>query len=417
MGLSSSQYRLQSGHSGLYSDTLFCIAILAGCLVYNLLTLTAYLASISPEYLDTAGRVVGRDFVNYWTGGVAVFDGMIPEIFDIQLYHPYQEQLLGLEFVEHNWSYPPHMLLLVSPLGLMPYLPALALWSAFMLGGYIWVCSAQNVDRLAIAGALLLAPASFVCLTTGQNGFLTAVLLIGGIRLLGKHSILAGVLFGILTVKPQLGILVPFALVAAREWKAIISASLTAVTLIGLSVVFFGIESWKSYFELVVPVQSSIVNEGRGVFLTMMPSAYVGLRLLGFDQDVRAIVQVFLLIVAVIGVAWTFARSQDWVLRLAVLAVGTIVASPYAFNYDMTAVSLAVALLALRALRQSFLPGERIVLALTWLLPITVELLNPIGLPIGSLVLLACFGLVLWRVYEERFGLEGGSKTAIERGA
>ena len=402
----------QRGPDSYRSDAVFCLFILAVCLIYNAHALFTYFASISEGILDFAGRPIGRDFINYWTGGHAVFDGMYPDIFDVSLYHPYQERLLGTDFADHNWSYPPHILLLLWPLGLLPYVPALVLWSIVTLSAYLWACLAFSRLRWPLVPALLLAPATFICLTGGQNGFLTGALLIGGFGLLRRHPVLAGVLFGILTIKPQLGILIPFALLAARQWTAIASASLTAAALVGGSVFLFGAESWKAYFDLVAPLQTMIMNEGRGSFLTMMPSAYIGLRLLGVEQDLRTVVQALLAIGALAAVLWVFARSRDWSLQLAVLAVGTFIASPYAFNYDMTTVSLAVALVALRGLDSGFLPGERIVLAVTWLLPITVQWMNAVGVPLGTPILATCFVYLLLRV---RAGIQSVSVTQAGR--
>ncbi len=398
-----------SDKGGSAGDAVFCVVILAACLLCGAIGLVNDVGALQ-GILDAAGRPVGRDFINTWTGGRAVFDGMLPEIFDVTRYHPYQERLLGVEFADHNWSYPPHLLLLVWPLGLLPYLPALALWSVATLAAYLWACRLGRAEGRTIVLALLLAPATYVCLTGGQNGFLTGALLIAGLGLLPRRPVLAGLLFGLLTVKPQLGLLLPFALLAARQWTAIAAAGLTALALAGGSALLFGIESWQAYLDLVLPLQTAIMNRGTGMFTTMMPSAYVGLRLLGVGQEIRTAVQLLLFLLALSGVLWTFARSRDPVLRLGVLAVGTFIASPYAFNYDMTAVSLAVVLLALRGLRAGFLPGERLALAMTWLLPITVHWLNGNGAPAGPVVLLACFGYLLWRVRAE---IRGRGNTGL----
>jgi hypothetical protein len=74
----------------------------------------------------------------------------------------------------------------------------------------------------------------------------------------------------------------------------------------------------------------------------------------------------------------------------------------------MTTVSLAVALLALRGLRHGFLPGERVVLAMTWLLPTAVVWLNTKYLPIGALILLSCFGYFQFRIGQEVKGAAAG---------
>ena len=74
----------------------------------------------------------------------------------------------------------------------------------------------------------------------GQNGAFTAALLVGGLLAAPKRPILAGVLFGLLTVKPQLGILIPFCLLASRNWRAFASAAVTTVTLVLLTGLAFG---------------------------------------------------------------------------------------------------------------------------------------------------------------------------------
>ena len=76
-----------------------------------------------------------------------------------------------------------------------------------------------------MALSALLAPASLINLLYGQNGFLTAALLVGGIRLAPSRPLSGGVLLGLLAYKPQFGLVVVVALVAARLWRAIFAAA------------------------------------------------------------------------------------------------------------------------------------------------------------------------------------------------
>lgn len=398
---------LQSPHVG--SDAVFFGFLLAVCLLYYCNTSIHYLTTFNHGIFDFGWRPIGRDFVNYWTGGVAVFTGMIPEIFDVNLFHPYQEELLGHRFAEHNWSYPPHMLLVVWPLGLMPYLWALASWSFGTLALYLWAASAGRPDRWLLVLALLLAPATFENFSGGQNGFITGALLIGGMRLLGPRPVVAGILFGLLTIKPQLGLLLPFALIAGRHWTAFISAGVTTVALVVLSVVLFGWESWQAYRDLVVPLQTEIMNERDGIFTAMMPSAYMGLRVLEVAPFLRWGAQLLCSAIAFAGVVWTFARSDNADLKFSVLAVGGFLASPYVFNYDMTTLSLAVALVALHGVRHGFRPGERLVLLAAWLLPSAMLWFNISNIPVSPLLLLACFAYFLLRVRDGRPREAGGT--------
>lgn len=377
---------------GICSDASFLGLLLILCAVYyGYVTFSTFGDFTDGSLFDSRNRAIGRDFVNYWTGGVAVWDGFVSDLFNPARYHRLQEALFGPAIAVHYWSYPPHTLLLTAPLGGMPYFWALALWSFVGLGLYLWASAAGEKDQRLIILALVLAPASFTNLLGGQNGFFTAALLIGGLRLLGPNPVAAGVLFGLLTVKPQLGILLPFALLAARQWTAIASATLTTAGLIGASGLFFGWESWQAYLEVIVPLQSNVMTRSSGGFLAMMPSPYMALRIVNADPLLRQAVQAIFSAAALAGVVWAFARSEDWGLRFGVLAVGTILASPYSFNYDMTAVTFAVILAGLRALKRGFRPGERFLLGTVWLLPLFVYWLNSHYLPLSPILLLACF--------------------------
>ena len=65
----------------------------------------------------------------------------------------------------------------------------------------------------------------------GQNGFLSAALFLGGVLNIDRRPILSGVLIGLLTFKPHLGVVLPFALVALGAWRVIASAAVTALAL------------------------------------------------------------------------------------------------------------------------------------------------------------------------------------------
>src|SRR3546814_8857193 len=99
----------------------------------------------------------------------------------------------------------------------------------------------------------------------------------------------------------------------------------------------------------------------------------MALRLFEVEPLLRIAVQAVFAIVALAGVAWAFACSEDCDLKFAILSVGTFLASPYSFNYEMTTVSLAVALLVMRGLREGFLPGERVAISSAWLVPAAIQ--------------------------------------------
>jgi len=81
----------------------------------------------------------------------------------------------------------------------------------------------------------------------GQNGFLTSALMIAGLAQLGRRPILSGVCFGLLTIKPQLGLLLPLMLLLTGQWRAIAAAVVTTAALVVATGLLFGFDIWPQY--------------------------------------------------------------------------------------------------------------------------------------------------------------------------
>src|SRR6185312_13844103 len=74
----------------------------------------------------------------------------------------------------------------------------------------------------------LAIPMAFINALVGQNGFLTAALIGGTLYLIPIRPVLAGICLGLLTYKPQYGLLFPIALIVAGQWRVFVSAGITA---------------------------------------------------------------------------------------------------------------------------------------------------------------------------------------------
>jgi len=145
------------------------------------------------------------------------------------------------------WHYPPTFLLAVLPLGLLAYPAALGVFT--LAGAGLWAALVRRVaaDRRAwiVAAA---APAGLINLLDGQNGFLTAALAGFALLLLARRPVLAGVLIGLLAIKPHLAVLFPLALLADRQWRAIAAAAITAALFAATSIAVFG---WGTLFAFL----------------------------------------------------------------------------------------------------------------------------------------------------------------------
>jgi hypothetical protein len=208
---------------------------------------------------------------------------------------------------------------------------------------------------------LLASPFTLWNFLLGQSAFLTAALLGAALFSLERRPALAGVLIGLMTYKPQWGVLLPVALLAGRQWRAVAVAvaAATAAGLALLSAAFFGLDPW---FDL--PRQMA-AQAG----LNLFPNAgdwgrgqtAIGLvRWLGFGVAAGWTAQGLASAGAAVVVwfLWHSETAPD-ALRAAALSAGILLASPYAFAGDLTLLALPVAFLARDQIERGLLRGEQ----------------------------------------------------------
>src|SRR4029077_17910424 len=105
-------------------------------------------------------------------------------------------------------------------------------------------------------------PAAIWNVTAGQNGFFTAALIGGTLVLWERRRALAGICLGLLTYKPQFGLLFPIVLIADRRWLTIAVAALTAIALAALSWLFFGSASWAVFAHWAPLSSHALIDQG-----------------------------------------------------------------------------------------------------------------------------------------------------------
>jgi len=349
-------------------------------------------------HLDWTHHALGRDFINYWTAGHLTLSGQVNDIFQPKLFLAHERQLFDPRLPFHFWSYPPPALFLVAPLGLTGYFTGFALWS---LGGMAALYLALRLwpEPGWVRWMILLCPAVPTDIALGQNGAYTAALLIGGLMLMERRPQWAGVQFGLLIFKPQIGVLLPVTVLARRHWKVLAAAAVTAVVVLLASLLVFGPGAWTGFFGPTLTTQATMLRQGRGPFRWMMPSAYMAARVLKFSWPVSAMIQAPFTLLAIVAV-WRVSVRRDvsaaW--KAAVVMTATFVATPQAFNYDLIPVA-AAALLLLRHDRRLWLSLPIVILA--WTLPVTMLALQEIKAPIAPLVLTALL-LRLWALADYR---------------
>ncbi|NJR13636.1 MAG: DUF2029 domain-containing protein [Phyllobacteriaceae bacterium] len=313
----------------------------------------------------TAFVLFGRDFLNTWNYANGYFDGTLNAWLDGETYHAMLRQRYGEAFSIHNLSYPPHMLPLIWPLAFLPYGWALAVWSA---GGLLAMAATLHLAGLsprrapALFWLAFVLPAAIMCLLAGQIGLYAGALLLSGLLLRSTSPVLAGMLFGLLTIKPQLGLLIPLLLLVERRWSVIAAATLTTVTLVALSILMVGVEGWQTYLREVPPVRQAVLTSWGGIMLAMMPTAYINARNIGMG-DWASLAQLVATCATLVLFVVVLIRQRDPLWRNFAVLIATACVSPYFFSYDL--VSLALAALMLMARDSKAAPESRLTLAMT----------------------------------------------------
>lgn len=291
-----------------------------------------------------SGRPFGDDFANYWSGAFLAFHERAAEVYNWHAFHAFQENHFGAALDFYHYSYPPILLLLTPPLAALPYIPALAFW--LLSSWYAF----YRALRLAMpdGGAWLLAlatPALFINALGGQNGAWTAALLGGGLCLLDKRPIIAGIFFGLLSYKPHLGLLLPIALLAGGRWRAFGAAAATVCVLVLISIVMFGADTWLAYLRNVSILRQTILENGTGVWHRMV-SVFVFVHRFGGDAWVAYAAQALAAIIAAAIVALAWWKDASPPVRNSLLVLGTCLATPYLQDYDLVVGAFVVVWLA-----------------------------------------------------------------------
>lgn len=345
------------------------------------------------------GQTVGRDFAVFWSASVETWLGNARAVFDPSQQQASLERLMGHDLAFMPFPYPPHALLLFLPLAALPYLPALIAWLGLTFGGVALALRHHLAQRgwILLLG-LALSPASMVNIVSGQNGFLSTAFLCGGLLLLEKRPLVAGILIGLLSYKPQLGLLLPFLLIAGGYWRAFWAASGVVILLAAFSLVFPGLDAWRLYLTEISPQQMHFAQFGEGIFRRMIPSYFMAGRDIGLDLAAAWTLQIVVSGAALIASVWAFRQRVSFDLKCATAMVGTFLTPPYVFSYDMPIVCVAILLCGGTAKPNS---AERLVFCLAWLYP-ALTIYSPV--PLGPPVLTALMVMLLHRVWQESRG-------------
>ncbi|HTT78646.1 MAG TPA: glycosyltransferase family 87 protein [Stellaceae bacterium] len=313
--------------------------------------------------------------------------------------------------------YPPSYLLLVLPFGLLPFTLSWLLFetaTAGLLAAALWLGGGERRGiRLFVLCGALLGPAAAINFGGGENAFLSAGLLIGGLRLVrhGRPEA-GGLLLGLLTVKPQFAMLAPVALVALRDWRALWWYAAAAVGLVAASAAVFGVALWQHWLGLALggywQANAAWVEAAR-VWGT---SVYAALFASGVPSSLANLGQAGATIGAA-GLAYAaYRRPLPADRQIAVLLAATMLAAPHSSVVDLVILSAAVMLWCVEAVREETALAKWTLALALWL---AILFNPPLASPPGRLTPLLILGFIALAMSGHREAAEAAEPLAAAR--
>jgi alpha-1,2-mannosyltransferase len=348
--------------------------------------------------IDIYGRPIGTDFTSFWAASHLALSGQPALAYSPEAHRLAELQVFPGSTIDYSgFFYPPAFLLTCLPFAVLPYLWSLLVWLAVTGTAYVAVLRKFLPKLGALDWLLGLSfPAILLNAAHGQNGFLSAAFFGGGILLLDRRPVLAGLVLGCLAFKPQLAVILPFALAMRGDWRTFIAAGSSALILMVVSWLVFGTQTWVAFLDALslarATLEQGFVEPGK------MTSVYAAARVLHASAELAMALQMVAAI-AVLVVLWRLAAAKVKPLAFGVAMIpATLLATPFALDYDLTLLAIPLSFVFRRGSSDRFLPYEKIVLFLGFVLPLAGRpMALSLGLPLAPAILAALLGVVVQR--------------------
>jgi glycosyl transferase family 87 len=349
---------------------------------------------VKGTWLFAADGGVASDFVNVWAAGKLALAGHAASAYDWAAHKAAEESAVGHSFDGYfGWHYPPTFLFVAIPLSLLPYAVAYVVWVFGTFPAYLAAIRAIIGDRIAymLAAAFPAVLANFV---VGQNGFLSAALIGGTLVLLERRALLAGVMLGLLTYKPHLGLLFPIALIAGWHWRSFITAAIVAALMAAASWAAFGAAAWTAFIANIGRSSQAFLSDGWADW-SKLQTAFGLTRTLGGGETLAWSVQAAVVLFAAAAIAALWRSRAPYEIKAAALGTGAMLATPYLYMYDVVVLAVPLAFLIRLGRARGFLAHELAAMGFACLL---IVIFPFVKVPVGFAAIVIVAGLIARRV-------------------
>ncbi len=325
-----------------------------------------------------------NDFENLYAGARLIGT---PGQYDPAAYRDLQMAAAG--HTNPSWLFTrlPAFALPLRPLGWLPYRAAYGVWQALSLAALaafvlLWKTGRRGLLAVACCWSFPLSEA----FAKGQDDTFLLLWIALAVRFAGAFPAAAGGFLALGAMKYQLFLLIPVALVAGRQWRALQGFAATAAVIAALCFVAAGPRWIGGYLQLVL-------NPGVSPNADVMPNLH-GL-FAGLPFATAA--EISAAVVAAAGV-WYVARRSNFEFGLAAAVIGSILVSHHAYNSDL-ALLIPAAWILFTTMAGHAMEHAAVLLVPTWM-TLPVLRLGPVVLRPVPLFMIAM--LVVLVVYVRR---------------
>jgi Glycosyltransferase family 87 len=322
---------------------------------------------------DQFGELVGNDFFCFWSAGRMALDGHVLDIFNPKVLAAFQQNYLKAPSdFSVLWFYPPLLLLHISCIfAILPYKLAYFLYLLISFTAYYGLT--RRYFPAAKPLYIMAFPGFWFNVLMGQNGLLTAVILIAGLIQLTKSPTISGVVFALLSYKPHLCLAVPLYLIVERRFQTIVIGAAALSGMVAFSVAVYGTAAWFAFFEGIREAQN-FNHLGETVKFASFAHLYGSLRILGFNHALAMQLNYAFVAVASIAAMRIWIYSGDQFSKYSTMILMTILLPPHLTYYDLVVTGAVILWLWPQP---SLRPG----LALLWVAPFLWPSVGALGVP------------------------------------
>ncbi|MCB5944911.1 glycosyltransferase family 87 protein [Acidocella sp. KAb 2-4] len=293
-------------------------------------------------------------------------------------------------FFHLTWLYPPTMGLLALSYAALPLPISFWVWRALY-----FAISATLLRRAGLAWPAIIlglaGPAAMIDLVEGENGTLTGGLIASALLLADKAPKAAGLVTAMLSIKPQIGISMIFALVQPRARVMLITAAAGFGALALATLPLFGLHGWIWFLSHSPQNSSSLVASPFGrIFPEAGSTTFYMARSFGAGVRMASALQAISSLCASLAL-WQLWRvpGRPEIPRMAVTLALTVLLVPYGYLYDLVGFSVGMAALCLTAS-----PSRQPLYAMLWLFAghsatvagLTQHIFMPVAAVLGAII-------------------------------